>query len=147
MKKMRDFDIFICINKDIYIVQYPGGNDLSYSEGKIKEINNYEIIYDASTQSGSSGSPILIKDTTEIIGIHKQGNNFKIENYGTLIYSFIQILNYKKLIYKNGEYYFGEMLNGLRHGKGKEYDDNGKLRFEGEYINKVVIIKKKIMEL
>ena len=84
------------INKDIYIIQYPGGNDLSYSEGKIKEINNYEIIYDASTQSGSSGSPILLKDTKEIIGIHKQGNKNKNENYGTLIFSFIQILNYKK---------------------------------------------------
>ena len=44
------------INKDIYIVQYPGGNDLSYSEGKIKDIINYELIYDASTQSGTSGS-------------------------------------------------------------------------------------------
>ena len=84
------------INKEIYIVQYPGGNDLSYSEGKIKDVNNYEITYDASTQTGSSGSPILLKDTTEIIGIHKQGSNYKKENYGTLIYSFIQILNYKK---------------------------------------------------
>ena len=123
------------INKDIYIVQYPGGNDLSYSEGKIKEINNYEIIYDASTQSGSSGSPILLKDTTEIIGIHKQGSNYKKENYGTLIYSFIQILNYKKKIYENGEYYIGEMLNGLRHGKGKEYYKNGTIMYDGNFVN------------
>ena len=41
------------INKDIYIVQYPGGNELSYLEGKIKDINNYDLIYDASTKSGS----------------------------------------------------------------------------------------------
>ena len=26
-------------------------------------------------------------------------------------------------------------MNGLRHGKGKEYDYNGKLIFEGEYLN------------
>ena len=84
------------INKDIYIVQYPEGKYLSYSEGKIKNVDNFEIIYDASTQSGSSGSPILLKDTTEIIGIHKRGNNYKKENYGTLMNSFIQILNYKK---------------------------------------------------
>ena len=29
----------------------------------------------------------------------------------------------------------GEYLNGKRNGKGKEYDNNGKLRFEGEYLN------------
>ena len=84
------------MNKDIYIVQYPGDNELSYLEGKIKDINNYDLIYDASTKSGSSGCPILLKDTKEIIGIHKQGNNYKKENYGSLIYSFIEILNLKK---------------------------------------------------
>ena len=26
-------------------------------------------------------------------------------------------------------------LNGKRNGKGKEYDSNGKLIFEGEYLN------------
>ena len=30
----------------------------------------------------------------------------------------------------------GEILNGKRNGKGKEYNDyNGKLEFEGEYLN------------
>ena len=29
----------------------------------------------------------------------------------------------------------GEYLNGKRHGKGKEYNNNGKLIFEGEYLN------------
>ena len=64
----------------------------------------------------------------------------------------ISIINYKffsgrYLIYeKNGiwkEYYGeddtlrfeGEYLNGQRHGKGKEYDGDGKLLFEGEYVN------------
>ena len=31
--------------------------------------------------------------------------------------------------------YEGEYLNGERNGKGKEYYDNGRLRFEGEYLN------------
>jgi hypothetical protein len=84
------------INKDIYIVQFPEGKKLSYSNGKIKDVNNFEIIYDASTKSGSSGSQILIKNTTEVIGIHKQGSNKKKENYGTLINSIIQILNDNK---------------------------------------------------
>ena len=28
-----------------------------------------------------------------------------------------------------------EYLNGKRNGKGKEYDNNGLLKFEGEYLN------------
>ena len=31
--------------------------------------------------------------------------------------------------------YEGEYLNGERNGKGKEYHKNGKLKFEGEYFN------------
>ncbi len=32
--------------------------------------------------------------------------------------------------------YNGQYLNGLRNGKGKEYDSiNGQLKFEGEYKN------------
>ena len=31
--------------------------------------------------------------------------------------------------------YEGEYLNGKRNGKGKEYDNNGQLKFEGEYFN------------
>ena len=28
----------------------------------------------------------------------------------------------------------GEYLNGEKNGKGKEYYDNGKIKFEGEYL-------------
>ena len=31
--------------------------------------------------------------------------------------------------------YEGEYLNGVRNGKGKEYHENGNLIFEGEYLN------------
>ena len=31
--------------------------------------------------------------------------------------------------------YEGEYLNGKRNGKGKEYDDKGHLIYEGEYVN------------
>ena len=42
------------INNNIYIIQYPHGN-LSYSKGKIININKYEIEYDVNTKEGSSG--------------------------------------------------------------------------------------------
>ena len=37
--------------------------------------------------------------------------------------------------YKDNLVYEGEFSNGHKNGKGKEYDNNGRLRFEGEYIN------------
>ena len=42
-----------------------------------------------------------------------------------------------KEYYDDGKLKFeGEYLNGKRNGKGKEYDyDYGKIEFEGEYLN------------
>ena len=86
------------INQKIYIPQYPEGNKLSVSEGKILKINieDDELVYDASTEDGSSGSPILLKNTTEVIGLHKEGNTHtREENYGTLINSIIEFIQSK----------------------------------------------------
>ena len=38
-------------------------------------------------------------------------------------------------LYTNELIFEGEYINGKRHGKGKEYNYNGKLEFEGEYLN------------
>ena len=84
------------INKEIYIVQFPEGKNLSFSKGIIKSINDHELIYDESTRSGSSGSPIILKDSTEVIGIHKQRNLYKKENYGNLMKSILNVLNNDK---------------------------------------------------
>ena len=37
--------------------------------------------------------------------------------------------------------YEGEYLNGKKHGKGKEFNENGKVMFEGEYLNGERIIE------
>ena len=36
----------------------------------------------------------------------------------------------------------GEYLNDKRNGKGKEYEENGKLVFEGEYIQEKKVNEK-----
>ena len=119
------------INNDIFIPQYPEGKELSYSEGKIQNINGYELIYDASTKTGSSGSPIFLKNSTEVIGIHKQGNIKKRnENYGTIINLLANIYNNE-----NDEDYLGEFENGKKNGKGNEYYKNGNIKYEGEFVN------------
>ena len=136
--------------KKINIAQYPKGKDLCYSEGYIIRIKNYELTYNASTDSGSSGSPIFLDNMTEVIGIHKQGNTQNPENYGNFLFPIIEsikltnnigynkkedyIINNKKFIYENGEYYIGEWLNGLRHGKGTLYYKNGNIKYKGDFI-------------
>ena len=141
------------IGKRIFILQYPNGEGLSISKGTIKNINNqnkYELTYDASIESGSSGSPIFLKGTTKVIGIHKQGAKKKEENYGTLIKPFIESLqskkenlkmkniffeNDKKIIFKSGNYYKGQFFNSQMHGKGIIYYKNGNIKYVGEFAN------------
>ena len=78
-------------DKKIYIIQYPHGV-LSYSKGKILNIDKFELEYDVGTKPGSSGSPIFLEGTKLVIGIHKQGDELKKVNYGDLLYPIIQDL-------------------------------------------------------
>ena len=110
-------------NKIVTILQYPGQSSLSSSDERIIKINEYsnEILYLASTDRGSSGSPIVLKNTTKVIGIHKQGDPNK--NKGNLLYPIIKSLNdseieYKIKKYNNNEIYEGEFKNNLREGYG-----------------------------
>ena len=53
-----------------------------------------------------------------------------------IIYELINGNGTVKEYWDNGKLKFeGEYLNGKRNGKGKEYYENGKLKFEGEYLN------------
>jgi hypothetical protein len=79
MKKFNEL-----IDKDIAILQYPEGR-LGYSYGKIKEINGYEFSHLASTEAGSSGSPIFLKNNIKVIGIHHGGQKDNSQNYGFFI--------------------------------------------------------------
>ena len=76
------------INKEISIIQYPGGN-MKYSYGIIMSyIPKYEFSHNANTDEGSSGSPIFLKGTTKVIGIHKSGvkTDNVIENFGDFLW-------------------------------------------------------------
>ena len=79
-------------NHNIFILQYPNNsnNEISFSYGKIKFINNNEIIYNASTTHGSSGSPIILRcNDNLIIGIHHGGYIYKGDNIGTIFNSIL----------------------------------------------------------
>ena len=85
-------DIMNNINKNdkykdetVYIIQYPEGK-LSVSYGIIGNMcvsEEYNIIHKCSTNTGSSGSPILNINNNKVIGIHKkakENKKNKIEN-------------------------------------------------------------------
>ncbi len=136
------------INSQVYIPQYPKGKELKNARGKIKEINKYEFTHLVTTEEGSSGSPIFLENSIDVIGIHKEGNKDNPENYGDFIYPAINIIlkNIRekinkgksekgKYIWKDGKYYEGEFENNLPHGKGIKYYSNGNILYEGNFIN------------
>ena len=126
------------INKEITIIQYPLGGLLCYSDGPIENINEYEITHKASTQKGSSGSPIVLKDQINVIGIHKSGNKENSNNYGNPIGPLFNYFKNKmnfKIMLDNGNYVIGEIKNKKKYGEGKEFNLKGELIFEGEYLN------------
>jgi len=81
-------------NKKIYIVQFPFGKNMTYSKGKIININNYEFTHNASTEFGSSGSPVFLEQSTKVIGIHKQTDINKSNNFGDFIFPVVNELEF-----------------------------------------------------
>ena len=121
-------------NKTISVVQYPYGEELSLSNGKIKKNNKIIMIHTASTLFGSSGSPIVLKGSDKVLGIHFGGNEDKQENYGNFIGPVIDDIKkferngFGKEFYKNGDIkYIGNFLDD------QYSDDNGLFYYEEEY--------------
>ena len=73
-------------DNDIFILQFANGNDLSFSYGKIKCFKDNRIVHNASTDKGSSGSPIIRRSKNNyIIGLHLGG--FKKKKKEEYIYN------------------------------------------------------------
>jgi len=146
-------------NKEISIVQFL--LDESFPPFNIiKSIRNFKFTHLVSTGPDFSGSPIILKNTTKVIGIHNSDSIFKEENYGYFIWPIIQSLRlnlkfnivnnngniyegefknnkfegYGKCTYKSGDYYIGQWSDNKKHGKGVIYDKYNKIKFEGNFV-------------
>lgn len=86
------------IQKDVFIVHYPNGKNLSFSQGKIKNIWGYNLLHTVSTDRGSSGSPLVLSSDNKIIGIHKSAIKEKQCNAATNIQTIVQAL---RIIYNS----------------------------------------------
>ena len=154
--------------KAIQIFQFPKGEDLSFSKGKIIEINlngKFQFSHSANTDDGSSGSPIFLEQSEEVLGIHKGGNETKQINYGDFIGPINDIINQLKrngkgiefyengekkyegnfqddyydgdgkFYYENGDFYIGQFKNGKKEGNGIIFDSKNNIKKEGIFQN------------
>jgi len=76
-----------------------------------------------------------------IIGQHYEQKNIyeqlkKFEDNANLNFNSFFENRREKEYYDNGKLkYEGEYFNGEKNGKGREYYENGNLKFEGKYLN------------
>ena len=75
----------IYLNKKVFVLGYPFGNDVVCSPGKITSIYNNEFEHDCDTNIGSSGSPIILASNSTVMGIHKAGVIDRNINVGIFI--------------------------------------------------------------
>ena len=125
------------INKEIITFGFIPRGYLTYFEGTIKKINdNNEFIHSIKNKKLLKGSPILLKDKNEIIGINKGPKKEKSDYCADFIGP---IYNYykekiEKIELGDNEYYIGETNNGIPNGKGKYKFANGEI-YVGDIIN------------
>ena len=74
------------LNSDEISIGYPKADKLSVGSGKIKKIESCEFYHNSATDRGSSGSPIILFHSLNVVGIHKQVHKLKMLNYGTFIF-------------------------------------------------------------
>lgn len=125
-------------NKFIFIPQFPLGEKLSSSKGQIKAINEFshEFTHLSSTESGSSGSPIFIKNKPFVLGIHKQGkNNRNIANFiGPIIDSLKNDFDYGIIQY-NSNTYEGDFIDHIKDGNGKIVYNKYDMVYYGKWVD------------
>ena len=89
------------IDEQIYIPQHPNGRPKEISIfdsdqlGGDYKVGGYSIAcspndmqYTCDTEGGSSGSPVISKDTQKVVALHHCGGLFCIGNFGAPIYEF-----------------------------------------------------------
>ena len=135
------------INSTVNIIKILKDVELK-DEGKITKINKYNFLHSAGINKDSLGFPIILEKTNNIIGINGQENSKNAEFYGYFIFPAIDrikndilkrinMVEYKDGKYKweDGTYYEGKISDNLPNGKGKKYNKNGNVLYEGDFIN------------
>ena len=126
----------------IAIIQYPKGI-LSYAYGEIKKIyktGNY-FAHGAGAKEGSSGSPIFLQDSIQVIGIHKGG--VSDENYGEFIgpiFNYFQNFTVKKEPWNKYIMYKNEIKDNTNIIKNNKKEGNININIPINQLNQMTII-------
>ena len=123
------------------ILKFEGEYKEGKKDGMEKEYNLYnnlifegEYKYDRKVKG-----KLYIKGTLEFEGeflYNKKWNGKGYDKDGNILYELINGNGKVKEYYPSHDWliFEGEYLNGRRNGKGKEYNKEGKLIFEGDYM-------------
>ena len=128
------------VDETIYIIQYPKGK-LSVSFGILDSIyidKNYNFNHKCSTESGSSGSPVL-NINNKVIGIHKLGGIGHKLNQGTFLNASIKEFIQLNCHNKNGINYDDKENELLLKEFNKKYNLNiTDIKSDKLYLNKKI---------
>ena len=108
----------------IYLLHYPKGEKAKYSVGIICNINfdNYIITHKCSSESGSSGGPLINLLTKKIIGIHNGCVQKKKVNTGVFFKPIIE--DFYNLKFKMVEKMFNNYNNANQYANISNYNLN-----------------------
>ena len=125
------------IDQEIFVLQYPlKDGDLFFSSGRIKDKKKHYLIHYASTEEGSSGSPLIErKNNNLILGLHLGGhklNNENIEDFQRKdIYEFNCATSFDEIL-KNIKLQLNRTISAIIEIK----EDNFKARIINSFENK-----------
>jgi V8-like Glu-specific endopeptidase len=124
--------------EDIFSVQYPKGKELKISMGEYLYKDDIYFAYSIGTESGTSGSPIILYDNMKIIGMHKgtNGNSKNKINIGISFNYIINKINFIKCIYNIND--TQEIINLINNKTYKDIFDD-KYEINEEIENKMKI--------
>ena len=107
-------------------MQYPKGGKAKFSLGTISNIyiDNYSIMHKCSSESGSSGGPLIDLLTKKVIGIHNGCAEKKKEYRGVLFKPIIE--DFYSFKFKNVEKMFNN-INKSQNANIKNKNQNNKL--------------------
>ena len=112
-KKLENF-YNLYDKKLVYILEYPNGRGSQVSYGMSRIVfnsngnNDYSIRHSCSTEFGASGSPIILIETFEVIGIHLYGNEEHTSKYNSGNFIFDSINSFKEKYMKKFKCYTKE---------------------------------------
>ena len=124
-------------NEEIFSYHFPNGKNIKYSVGKILEKNNNSnFIYSTENEELTSGSPIILKYNSKVIGIFKESyideQNTKL-NKGMPFYFIFDKLNFIKCVYNVNNENLGKEIQILNSGyisDGKLYEMNKEIKYK-----------------